>query len=84
MRDGPFARLAKENDIVWTAGGRPDDTTVVAARVSLKESVRPWEGGNLDDISSTLVVGGGATAAVAATGNHRREFTAPPNCTMLQ
>ena len=34
MRDGPFARLAKENDILWAAGGRPDDITVIAARLS--------------------------------------------------
>jgi len=31
-RDSPFAVLAKENDILW-AGGMPDDTTVVVARV---------------------------------------------------
>lgn len=31
-RDGPFAVLAKENDIMW-GGGMPDDTTVVVARV---------------------------------------------------
>jgi hypothetical protein len=31
MRDGPFARLAKENDIMWKYGGRPDDTTVIGA-----------------------------------------------------
>jgi len=31
-RDGPFAVLAKENDIMW-GGGMPDDTTVVAMRV---------------------------------------------------
>ena len=32
-RDGPFARLAKENDICWRHGGRPDDVTVVVAIV---------------------------------------------------
>jgi protein phosphatase PTC7 len=32
QRDGPFALLAKENDILWS-GGMPDDTTVVVARV---------------------------------------------------
>lgn len=32
-RDGPFAVLAKENDINWTQGGRMDDITVVCARV---------------------------------------------------
>lgn len=31
-RDGPFALLAKENDILWS-GGMPDDTTVIVARV---------------------------------------------------
>lgn len=30
--DSPFARLAKENDIMWS-GGMPDDITVIAARV---------------------------------------------------
>lgn len=35
-RDGPFARLAKENDILWTKGGRPDDVTVAVARVGVK------------------------------------------------
>lgn len=38
MRDGPFARLAKENDILW-GGGRPDDITVVVARISRNEPV---------------------------------------------
>jgi protein phosphatase PTC7 len=33
MRDGPFAHLAKENDIMW-GGGRPDDVTVLVARVT--------------------------------------------------
>jgi protein phosphatase PTC7 len=32
MRDSPFARLAKENDLMW-GGGMPDDITIVAARV---------------------------------------------------
>jgi protein phosphatase PTC7 len=31
-RDSPFARLAKENDLLW-GGGMPDDITIVAARV---------------------------------------------------
>jgi len=35
MRDGPFARAAKDNDILWTAGGRPDDVTVLIAQVNL-------------------------------------------------
>lgn len=40
MRDSPFALLAKENDIVWTKGGRPDDITVLVARL--------FKGGNGD------------------------------------
>ncbi|KAF1336805.1 Phosphatase ptc7 family protein, partial [Globisporangium splendens] len=32
MRDSPFARLAKENDLLW-GGGMPDDITIIAARV---------------------------------------------------
>jgi hypothetical protein len=32
-RDGPFARVAKDNDVLWTKGGRPDDITVAIARV---------------------------------------------------
>ena len=39
--DGPFARLAKENDILWRGGGRPDDITVVVARVSHFEPRAP-------------------------------------------
>lgn len=31
-RDSPFALLAKENDVAWTKGGRPDDMTVLVAR----------------------------------------------------
>lgn len=31
-QDSPFARLAKENDILWS-GGMPDDITIVACRV---------------------------------------------------
>ena len=31
-KDGPFALLAKDNDIMWS-GGMPDDTTVVCARM---------------------------------------------------
>ena len=31
-RDSPFAVLAKDNDIMWS-GGRPDDITVIAARI---------------------------------------------------
>ena len=37
-RDGPFALLAKENDIMW-GGGMPDDTTVVVARVVKDQSI---------------------------------------------
>ncbi|RLN88959.1 hypothetical protein BBJ28_00007813 [Nothophytophthora sp. Chile5] len=33
MRDSPFARLAKENDLLW-GGGMPDDITIIAARVT--------------------------------------------------
>ncbi|CAH0516084.1 unnamed protein product [Peronospora belbahrii] len=32
-RDSPFARLAKENDLLW-GGGVPDDITVIASRVT--------------------------------------------------
>ena len=31
-RDSPFARLAKENDLLW-GGGMPDDITIIASRV---------------------------------------------------
>jgi protein phosphatase PTC7 len=34
-RDGPFALLAKENDILWSHGGRLDDITVMCVRVAL-------------------------------------------------
>ena len=30
--DSPFARLAKENDIMWS-GGMPDDITIIVSRV---------------------------------------------------
>ena len=32
-KDGPFAILAKENDIIYVHGGMPDDTTVICLRV---------------------------------------------------
>lgn len=32
-KDSPFARLAKENDLLW-GGGMPDDITIIAARVT--------------------------------------------------
>ncbi|KAF4031909.1 Stage II sporulation protein E (SpoIIE) [Phytophthora infestans] len=32
-KDSPFARLAKENDLLW-GGGIPDDITIITARVS--------------------------------------------------
>ncbi|KAF1795061.1 PPM-type phosphatase domain [Phytophthora cactorum] len=32
-RDSPFARLAKENDLLW-GGGIPDDITIITARVT--------------------------------------------------
>ena len=39
--DSPFAVLAKDNDICW-GGGRPDDTTVIVARVvDPEEGTRP-------------------------------------------
>lgn len=31
-RDSPFARLAKENDLMW-GGGMPDDITIIVSRV---------------------------------------------------
>jgi protein phosphatase PTC7 len=37
-RDSPFARLAKENDLMW-GGGMPDDITIIAARVMKKQEV---------------------------------------------
>ncbi len=30
-RDSPFAVLAKDNDVMWRFGGRPDDITVQVA-----------------------------------------------------
>lgn len=36
-RDSPFARLAKENDLLW-GGGMPDDITIIAARVLKRSS----------------------------------------------
>ncbi len=30
-RDSPFALLAKDNDVMWRFGGRPDDITVLTA-----------------------------------------------------
>ncbi|RLN51360.1 hypothetical protein BBJ29_009702 [Phytophthora kernoviae] len=36
-RDSPFARLAKENDLMW-GGGMPDDITIIAARVTKHKS----------------------------------------------
>ena len=32
-RDSPFALLAKDNDVLWSQGGKPDDTCVVVARL---------------------------------------------------
>jgi protein phosphatase PTC7 len=32
--DSPFALLAKDNDIMW-GGGRPDDITVIVARIDV-------------------------------------------------
>lgn len=33
-RDGPFAIEAKDNDILWSLGGRPDDITVILGYVT--------------------------------------------------
>ncbi len=38
-RDGPFAQLAKENDILWSHGGRLDDITVLCARVAVAKQL---------------------------------------------
>ncbi|TMW61251.1 hypothetical protein Poli38472_013714 [Pythium oligandrum] len=35
-KDSPFARLAKENDLMW-GGGMPDDITIIAARVEKRK-----------------------------------------------
>eukprot|EP00455_Lapot_gusevi_P041882 TRINITY_DN4906_c0_g1_i1.p1 TRINITY_DN4906_c0_g1~~TRINITY_DN4906_c0_g1_i1.p1 ORF type:complete len:129 (+),score=35.80 TRINITY_DN4906_c0_g1_i1:32-388(+) len=32
--DSPFAILAKENNILWKSGGRPDDVTVIVCQVT--------------------------------------------------
>ncbi|KAJ0397862.1 hypothetical protein P43SY_005953 [Pythium insidiosum] len=37
-QDSPFARLAKENDLMW-GGGMPDDITIIAARVQKRKVV---------------------------------------------
>lgn len=62
MRDGPFARLAKENDIVWSQGGRPDDVTVIVARVSRNEATDRL----LLPVQPTLHVAGTGLAATPA------------------
>lgn len=36
-RDGPFALLAKENDIMW-GGGMPDDCTIIVLVVTSPEA----------------------------------------------
>jgi len=41
-KDGPFALLAKDNDIMWS-GGMPDDTTVVCARMFIPLSRQEQE-----------------------------------------
>jgi len=33
-RDSPFSLLAKDNDIMWNLGGKPDDTVVIVARIA--------------------------------------------------
>lgn len=35
-RDSPFALLAKENDVLWNLGGKPDDTAVVVTKILRK------------------------------------------------
>uniref|UniRef100_M4BS72 Protein phosphatase n=1 Tax=Hyaloperonospora arabidopsidis (strain Emoy2) TaxID=559515 RepID=M4BS72_HYAAE len=42
-RDSPFARLAKENDLLW-GGGMPDDITIIASRVMKHESKEEMRG----------------------------------------
>lgn len=32
-KETPFSLSAKENDIIWTNGGKPDDTVVIVARI---------------------------------------------------
>jgi hypothetical protein len=32
-RDSPFSLLAKDNDIMWNLGGKPDDTVVIVTRM---------------------------------------------------
>ena len=44
-KESPFSLLAKENDILWGYGGRPDDTSVIAMRVVDKnKSMMPRAG----------------------------------------
>lgn len=33
-KDSPFSLLAKDNDIMWNLGGKPDDTVVIVARIA--------------------------------------------------
>lgn len=63
MRDGPFARLAKENDILWSSGGRPDDVTVITARLSTIPPPAPATRGEAVGRFRETV----STAAAAAT-----------------
>ena len=32
-RASPFSLLAKDNDILWNLGGKPDDTVIMVARI---------------------------------------------------
>jgi len=70
-RDSPFARAAKEADILWTAGGRPDDVTVLALVVG-SGGGRGGGGdcgvtGTVEGEAYELVPTNAAAAAVAAT-----------------
>lgn len=59
-RDGPFARLAKDADVLWTKGGRPDDVCVVVALV-LGEA-------DAEAASRPLADGGEVGTGAAASG----------------
>lgn len=68
MRDGPFARLAKENDVLWTKGGRPDDITVAVARVTAKAATAAVHAGGAHTIDARALL----HPAHAATGRAAR------------
>lgn len=54
-------RLAKENDILWTHGGRPDDVTCVLARISDKPPI------NLSSSDARTSVPGGAVGGLGGS-----------------